>query len=165
MSTSCPADSTVYSGTIGGMGSTSLGTFAAGETHRYQLAVTFPDGGTNGADNSLPGCVHLGRLRLHGDGLGPPEHSNHTVTLMRPALGRAACGIHTMSPSAQRIRNKVVIAALALVATSLVWSGGTFSAFNKTSAMPGNSVAAGTVVLARQRRRHLRPLAGQREAR
>lgn len=52
-----------------------------------------------------------------------------------------------MNPSAQRIRIKVVTAAVALVATSLVWSGGTFSAFNKTSSMPGNSVAAGTVVL------------------
>ncbi|MDX6665023.1 MAG: hypothetical protein QOG68_1229 [Solirubrobacteraceae bacterium] len=50
--TSCP---TVYSGTIAGMGSTSLGTFAANVTHRYQFVVTFPDGGTNGADNSYQG--------------------------------------------------------------------------------------------------------------
>ena len=53
--TSCPADSTVYSGTIGGMGTISLGTFAANETHRYQFVVTFPDGGTGGADNSYQG--------------------------------------------------------------------------------------------------------------
>jgi hypothetical protein len=52
---SCPADSTVYSGTIGGMGTISLGTFAASETHRYQFVVTFPDGGTGGADNSYQG--------------------------------------------------------------------------------------------------------------
>jgi hypothetical protein len=48
----------------------------------------------------------------------------------------------------QRLRIKIAAAALALVATSLVWSGGTFSAFNKTSAMPGNSVATGTVDIA-----------------
>jgi hypothetical protein len=53
--TSCPAASTVYSGTIGGMGSTTLGTFPAGATHRYAFVVTFPDGGTGGADNSYQG--------------------------------------------------------------------------------------------------------------
>jgi spore coat-associated protein N len=53
---SCPADSTVYSGTIGGMGTTSLGTFAAAETHRYLFTVTFPDGGASGADNSYQGA-------------------------------------------------------------------------------------------------------------
>ncbi len=52
---SCPADSTVYSGTIGGMGNTSLGTFQANQTHRYQFVVTFPDGGANGADNAYQG--------------------------------------------------------------------------------------------------------------
>src|SRR4051794_36025194 len=45
------------------------------------------------------------------------------------------------------IKIKLVAAALAVVATSVVWSGGTFSTFNKTSSMPGNSVGAGTVVL------------------
>jgi hypothetical protein len=45
------------------------------------------------------------------------------------------------------LKIKLVAAAFAVVATSLVWSGGTFSTFNKTSSMPGNSVGAGTVVL------------------
>jgi hypothetical protein len=45
------------------------------------------------------------------------------------------------------MRTKLITIAVAFAATSIVWSGGTFSAFNKTSAMPGNSVAAGTVVL------------------
>ncbi|MFL5845330.1 MAG: hypothetical protein ACJ762_11600 [Solirubrobacteraceae bacterium] len=54
--TSCPADTTVYSGTIAGMGTTSLGTFASNETHRFQFTVTFPDGGTNGADNTYQGA-------------------------------------------------------------------------------------------------------------
>lgn len=45
----------------------------------------------------------------------------------------------------QSIRLKLVTAAVALVAVSLVWSGGTFSAFNKTSTMPGNSVAAASI--------------------
>jgi hypothetical protein len=70
------------------------------------------------------------------------------VTLARPAIGRAACGIHPTMLSGQRIRTKMVIAALGLVATSLVWSGGTFSAFNKTSSMPGNSVATASVAIA-----------------
>jgi hypothetical protein len=53
--TSCPAHSIVYSGTIGGMGTTTLGTFEAGETHRYMFVVTFPDGGSGGADNAYAG--------------------------------------------------------------------------------------------------------------
>ena len=53
-----------------------------------------------------------------------------------------------MPSTSQRIRIKLAVAAAALVATSLVWSGGTFSTFDKSSAMPGNSVAAGTVKLA-----------------
>lgn len=52
-----------------------------------------------------------------------------------------------MVPSRQRIRVKSAVAAIALVAVSLVWSGGTFSAFQKTSSMPGNSVSAGSVSL------------------
>lgn len=47
----------------------------------------------------------------------------------------------------QRLKIKLVVSALAVVATSVVWSGGTLSAFSKTSSMPGNSVAAATVVL------------------
>jgi hypothetical protein len=71
------------------------------------------------------------------------------VTHARPASGGAARGIRLMSStSAQRIRLKLVAAAGALVATSLIWSGGTFSTFDKTSTMPSNSVAAGTVRLA-----------------
>jgi hypothetical protein len=67
------------------------------------------------------------------------------VTHTRLALGRAARG--TTITMSQRTRIKIVTAALALVATSLVWSGGTFSAFNKTSPMPSNSVATGSVTL------------------
>lgn len=52
----CPAGSPVYTGTIGGMGSTSLGTFAAGAAHRYEFVVTFPEGGTGGADNAYQGA-------------------------------------------------------------------------------------------------------------
>jgi hypothetical protein len=51
--TSCPV---IYSGTIGGMGTTSLGTFNAGVTHRYDFVVTFPDGGGSGADNAYQGA-------------------------------------------------------------------------------------------------------------
>lgn len=58
-------------------------------------------------------------------------------------------GIHleAMPSVSQRIHLKLVTAAAALVATSLVWSGGTFSTFNKTSTMPGNSVQAASLNL------------------
>jgi hypothetical protein len=35
-----------YTGTIGAMGATSVGTLAPGDVHRYRFTVTFPDGGT-----------------------------------------------------------------------------------------------------------------------
>jgi hypothetical protein len=54
--TGCPADTTVYSGTLGGMGTVSLGTYAASVKHRYQFVVTFPDGGGSGADNGYQGA-------------------------------------------------------------------------------------------------------------
>jgi hypothetical protein len=38
------------------MGTLALGTFAAGATHRYTFNVTFPDGGTDGADNAYGGA-------------------------------------------------------------------------------------------------------------
>jgi spore coat-associated protein N len=40
-----------YSGTIAAMGTTALGTFAANEQHRYQVAVTFD----SSADDAYPG--------------------------------------------------------------------------------------------------------------
>jgi hypothetical protein len=49
---SCPAPVGVYSGAVAAMGTRALGTFAAGATHRFSFAVTFPDGGANGADNA-----------------------------------------------------------------------------------------------------------------
>jgi hypothetical protein len=48
---------TLYSGALGSMGTLALGTFAAGATHRYTFAVTFPDGGSNGADNAYGGAI------------------------------------------------------------------------------------------------------------
>jgi spore coat-associated protein N len=53
---SCPAAVSVYSGTLGSMGTLSFGTFAAGATHRYRFSVTFPDGGSGGADNAYGGA-------------------------------------------------------------------------------------------------------------
>jgi spore coat-associated protein N len=50
---SCPGAVQIYTGTLYAMpASISLGAFAAGATHRYQFTVTFPDGGTGGADNA-----------------------------------------------------------------------------------------------------------------
>jgi spore coat-associated protein N len=54
--TSCPAAVTIYSGAVAGMGTLALGTFQAAATHRYAFAVTFPDGGSNGADNAYGGA-------------------------------------------------------------------------------------------------------------
>ena len=56
-SSSCPAVATVYSGALGSMGTLVLGTFAAGATHRYVFTVTFPDGGSGGADNAYGGAA------------------------------------------------------------------------------------------------------------
>jgi hypothetical protein len=40
-------DPVKYTGTIAAMGSTALGTFAAGDKHRYQFVVTFNSGANN----------------------------------------------------------------------------------------------------------------------
>jgi spore coat-associated protein N len=54
---SCPPVVTVYTGALGSMGTLTLGTFAAGGTHRYTFSVTFPDGGPGGADNAYGGAA------------------------------------------------------------------------------------------------------------
>jgi spore coat-associated protein N len=54
--TPAPAPVQKYSGTVAGMGPVDLGTWTAGETHRYQFVITFPDGGGNGADNAYKGA-------------------------------------------------------------------------------------------------------------
>lgn len=56
-SVSCPAAVTIYSGTLGSMGTLTLGTFAAGAKHQYKFTVTFPDSGPNGADNAYGGAI------------------------------------------------------------------------------------------------------------
>ncbi len=63
---SCPAPVTVYSGTLGSMGTLALGTFAAGATHHYTFSVTFPDGGSNGADNAYGGAATTSGLPVDG---------------------------------------------------------------------------------------------------
>jgi spore coat-associated protein N len=55
--TACPAFTTVYTGTIFAQPATiALGAFPAGATHRYVFTMTFPDGGTAGADNAYQGA-------------------------------------------------------------------------------------------------------------
>ncbi len=51
----CPTPVTLYSGTLGSMGTIALGSFAASAAHRYKLTVSFPEG-VNGADNSYEGA-------------------------------------------------------------------------------------------------------------
>jgi hypothetical protein len=53
---SCPAAVSKYSGSLAAMGTISMGSFAANENHRYQFVVTFPDGGSAGADNAYAGA-------------------------------------------------------------------------------------------------------------
>jgi spore coat-associated protein N len=53
--TSCPTPVTMYSGALGSMGTVALGTFAVAATHQYKFSVTFPDGGSGGADNAYGG--------------------------------------------------------------------------------------------------------------
>ncbi len=47
----CPTPVTVYSGTLGSMGTLALGSFAASAAHRYRFTVNFAEG-VDGADNS-----------------------------------------------------------------------------------------------------------------
>lgn len=51
----CPTPVTVYSGTLGSMGTLTLGSFAASTAHRYKFTVSFPEG-ADGADNSYEGA-------------------------------------------------------------------------------------------------------------
>jgi hypothetical protein len=54
---SCPAAVTIYTGVMNSMPATiALGTYAPGVTHAYVFTVTFPDGGTGGADNAYQGA-------------------------------------------------------------------------------------------------------------
>jgi spore coat-associated protein N len=53
---SCPPPVTLYAGTLGSMGTLSLGAFAAEATRRYQFTVSFPEG-ANGADNAYEGAA------------------------------------------------------------------------------------------------------------
>lgn len=48
----CLTPTTKYTGKLGAMGTIALGTFAASEAHRYRFTVSFPDGGSGGADNA-----------------------------------------------------------------------------------------------------------------
>jgi spore coat-associated protein N len=52
---SCAAPTQVYSGTIASMGTLALGSYAASDKRRYEFDVTFPDGGSAGADNAYQG--------------------------------------------------------------------------------------------------------------
>jgi spore coat-associated protein N len=55
--TACPANVTLYSGTIFAEPATiALGTFAPNAQHSYKFTMTFPDGGANGADNAYQGA-------------------------------------------------------------------------------------------------------------
>lgn len=52
-----------------------------------------------------------------------------------------------MSDAGTRLAVKLLALATALVLSAVVWSGGTWSAFDRTASSPGNSAATGSVAL------------------
>ncbi len=46
---------TKYTGKLGALPATALGTYTANEEHRYEFSVSFPDAGSGGADNAYQG--------------------------------------------------------------------------------------------------------------
>jgi hypothetical protein len=52
-----------------------------------------------------------------------------------------------MTDLTRPLARKLLLLAVALVLTGVVWSGGTWSAFSRTASSPGDSVATGSVTL------------------
>ncbi len=53
----------------------------------------------------------------------------------------------TMSDASRPLAIKLLAIAAVLILSAIVWSGGTWSSFDRTASSPGNSVATGTVAL------------------
>jgi hypothetical protein len=103
---SCDAgDPQVYSGVLNGLPSTSLGSFAAGATHRYRFAVTFPNG-TPAHDNALQGLSASVQFDWTADApeptttTNPPTTTAPPVTTTPPSGGTGTGGGETFDPSA-----------------------------------------------------------------
>jgi hypothetical protein len=101
---SCDAgDPQVYSGALNGLPSTSLGSFAAGATHRYRFAVTFPNG-TPAHDNALQGLSASVQFDWTADAPEPTPTTTTTttppVTTTPPSGGTGTGGGETFDPSA-----------------------------------------------------------------
>jgi hypothetical protein len=100
---SCDAgDPQVYSGALNGLPSTSLGSFAAGATHRYRFAVTFPNG-TPAHDNALQGLSASVQFDWTADAPEPPPTTTTTpppVTTTPSSGGTGTGGGETFDPSA-----------------------------------------------------------------
>ena len=95
-------DPQVYSGALNGLPSTSLGSFAAGATHRYRFAVTFPNG-TPAHDNPLQGLSASVQFDWTADAPEPPPTTTATpppVTTAPPSGGTGTGGGETFDPSA-----------------------------------------------------------------
>ena len=54
--TGCPAPVNLYAGTLGAMGTLTLGGFPASSARRYRFTVSFPEG-ADGADNAYGGAT------------------------------------------------------------------------------------------------------------
>ena len=80
-------DPQVYSGALNGLASTSLGSFAAGATHRYRFAVTFPNG-TPAHDNALQGLSASVQFDWTADAPSRPRPRTHRRPRPRPSPRR-----------------------------------------------------------------------------
>ena len=98
---SCDAgDPQVFSGALNGLPSTSLGSFAAGATHRYRFAVTFPNG-TPAHDNALQGLSASVQFDWTADAPEPPPTTTTTQPVTTPPSGGTGTGGgETFDPSA-----------------------------------------------------------------
>ena len=95
-------DPQVYSGALNGLASTSLGSFAAGATHRYRFAVTFPNG-TPAHDNALQGLSASVQFDWTADAPEPTTTTDPPTTTAPPVTTTAPTttgGGETFDPSA-----------------------------------------------------------------
>jgi hypothetical protein len=99
------ADPQVYSGALNGLPSTSLGSFAAGVTHRYRFLVTFPNGAPT-HDNALQGLSTSVHFDWSADAPEPPPTTTPDpppVTTTAPAggtgTGTGGTGGGTLNPA------------------------------------------------------------------
>jgi len=91
---------TIYAGTLGGLPSTALGSFDAGDTHTYRFTVTFPNG-TPAHDNPLMGAsttVAYDWSATAPDGTQPPTDTTPTTSPTTTAPTTTTSPTQTTAP-------------------------------------------------------------------